>query len=254
MSQTLRHPEILALARRDGAVSVEGLAARFGVTLQTIRRDLSELAEAGRLERVHGGAVLPSGTANIAYEARRRLAADAKAAIGRACAAGIPDGASVFLNIGTTTEAVAHALADRADLMVVTNNLNVAAILGGSEGIDVIVTGGALRPADGGLVGETARMAVEQFRFDVAVIGCSALDEGGDVLDFDMREVGVSRAILARARRTVLAADLGKLARTAPMRIASLRDLDAVVVDAPLPEALAARCREWGTAVEVAPA
>src|SRR6056300_1151393 len=71
MSQTFRHPEILEIARREGKVTVEGLARHFDVTLQTIRRDLTDLADAGRLARVHGGAVLPSGTTNIDYEERR---------------------------------------------------------------------------------------------------------------------------------------------------------------------------------------
>ena len=105
MSQTFRHPEILEIARREGKVTVENLAERFGVTLQTIRRDLTDLAELGRLERVHGGAVLPSGTTNIAYEERRSLNHEGKAAIARACAARIPRDASIFLNIGTSTEA-----------------------------------------------------------------------------------------------------------------------------------------------------
>ncbi|HDR27905.1 DeoR family transcriptional regulator, partial [Rhodovulum sp.] len=90
MSQTIRHPEILEIARREGKVTVEGLAEHFGVTLQTIRRDLSNLAEAGRLERVHGGAILPSGTTNIGYEERRSLNQGAKRAIARACAARVP--------------------------------------------------------------------------------------------------------------------------------------------------------------------
>ena len=81
MSQSFRQPEILEIARRDGKVTVEGLAGHFGVTLQTIRRDLTDLAEAGRLERVHGGAILPSGVTNIGYDERRRLDAAAKAAI-----------------------------------------------------------------------------------------------------------------------------------------------------------------------------
>jgi DeoR family transcriptional regulator, glycerol-3-phosphate regulon repressor len=90
MSQTFRHPEILEIARREGKVTVERLADHFGVTLQTIRRDLSDLAETGRLQRVHGGAVLPSGTTNIAYEERRSLNHDGKAAIARACARASP--------------------------------------------------------------------------------------------------------------------------------------------------------------------
>jgi len=251
---TLRHPEILALARAGGKVTVEDLAARFGVSVQTIRRDLATLADDGRLERVHGGAVLPSGVANIAYEERRALNAAAKTAIGRACAAAIPPGASVCLNIGTTTEAVARALAGHRDLMVITNNLNVAATLAAAEGCEVVVTGGRLRRADAGLVGHLAAATVAEFRVDYAVIGCSALAPEGDLLDFDLAEVEVSRAILSRARHRFLVADHSKLARGAPARIAALSEIDRLFTDRPLPAPLAARCAEWGTAVEVCPA
>lgn len=251
MSWTFRHPEILEIARREGRVTVEGLAARFGVTLQTVRRDLGELAAKGRLERVHGGAVLPSGTHNIGYEQRRDLHADAKAAIARACAARIPDDACVFLNIGTSTEAVARALLRHRDLLVVTNNMNVANILAENPGARVFVTGGSLRPTDRGLVGDLATATIRQFKFDVGVIGCSALDADGDLLDFDLQEVGVSQAILHRSRRRYLVADHSKFARAAPARIASLGDLDAVFVDRPLPGPLAARCAEWATEVVV---
>ena len=251
MSQSIRHPEILDIARRDGKVTVDGLAARLGVTQQTIRRDLSDLAEAGRLERVHGGAILPSGTVNIVYEERRSLNRDAKAAIGRAAAALIPQGAAIFLGIGTTTEAVAAALLDHTGLMVVTNNLNVAQILG-PRAARVIVTGGDHRAEDGGLVGPMAVEAVTGFRFDIGVIGCSALSRDGEMLDFDPAEVAVSRAVLVRSRSTMLVTDRSKFSRTAPMRIADLSDLDRMVTDDPLSAVLAAKCAANGTAVAVA--
>ena len=98
MSQTLRHPEILEMVRRDGKVMVEGLAAHFGVTLQTIRRDLTDLSEAGRLDRVHGGAVLPSGTSNIGYEERRALNSEAIPS------AVLPSGKPYRLTLGKATD------------------------------------------------------------------------------------------------------------------------------------------------------
>ncbi|MCC1492106.1 DeoR/GlpR family DNA-binding transcription regulator [Cognatishimia sp. F0-27] len=249
MSQTFRLPEILEIARREGKVTVDGLAERFGVTLQTIRRDLTELAEAGRLERVHGGAVLPSGTTNIVYEERRSLNADAKASIAETCAARIPNDISVFLNIGTSTEAVARGLSRHTGLLVVTNNLTIANILAPNESCEVIVTGGSLRRSDGGLVGSLAAETIRQFKFDFAVIGCSALDEEGDILDFDIQEVGVSQAIIRQSRRTFLVADHSKLTRSAPARIASLSEIDTLFTDTPLPPALARRCADWGTDV-----
>jgi DeoR family glycerol-3-phosphate regulon repressor len=254
MSQSFRHPEILALARRTGRVTVEALAQHFGVTHQTIRRDLAVLAESGRLDRVHGGAVPPSGTVNIAYEERRALNTAAKAAIARACAARIPEDITLFLSIGTTTEAVARALADHAQLMVVTNNLNVANILATQPGCSVTLTGGSLRHADGGLVGPLAADTLDAFKFDLAVIGCSALDAEGDLLDYDIHEVAVSKALLKQSRCAILVADQSKLQRNAPLRIASLAQLDAVITDAPLPAPLAKACAAWETEVIVAPA
>ena len=109
MAQSFRQTEILQFARTDGRVLVEDMAARFGVSLQTIRRDLAALCDSGALARVHGGAVVTSGIDNLAYEARRLLAQDEKKAIGEAVAALIPDKASIFINIGTTTEEVAKA-------------------------------------------------------------------------------------------------------------------------------------------------
>ncbi len=254
MSQTFRQPEILDIARRDGKVTVEGLADHFGVTLQTIRRDLTELSDAGRLDRVHGGAVLPSGTTNIGYEDRRNLNAEAKAAIARACAAQIPSDCSIFLNIGTSTEAVAAELLQHQNLLVVTNNINVANILIGNPNCDIVVAGGSLRRSDGGLVGNLTTETIRHFKFDIAVIGCSALDDDGDLLDFDIQEVGVSRSIIAQSRKTFLVADASKFKRSAPARIASMRELDAFFTDRPLPGDLAAKCRDWGVEVYLNPA
>lgn len=254
MALSLRQGEILDLARSEGRVLVEDLARRFGVTLQTIRRDLTELADAGRLERVHGGAVPRAGVANIGYAERRGLNAAAKAAIGRACAAAIPDNSSLFLNIGTTTEAVARALLDHRNLTVVTNNLNIANILAESQSCDVIVAGGVLRRSDGGLVGDLTKEAIEAFKVDFAVIGTSALDQDGDLLDYDAQEVRVSRAIIRQARRTYLVADHSKLSRAAPVRVASLNEVQCLFTDRRLPGALAQKCAEWGTKVVVSPA
>lgn len=247
-----RQADILSAARDHGRVSVDGLSEAFGVTVQTIRRDLTELCDGGLLERTHGGAALPSGITNIGYEDRRRLNAAAKEAIGAATAALIQPGASLFLNIGTTTEAVARALGDTPNLMVVTNNMNVAQNLSAHPSAEVIVTGGRLRRADGGLVGDLAVQSIRAFKVDIAVIGASALDADGDLLDFDPEEVRVSQAILAQARQSILVADQDKLNRVAPVRIGAVSALDIWVTDAPPPAPLAALCAAAGTQITVA--
>ncbi|MBD3765281.1 MAG: DeoR family transcriptional regulator, partial [Rhodobacterales bacterium] len=180
---------------------------------------------------------------------RRRMNRDAKAAIARACAAAIPDNSSLILNLGTTTEAVAQALLQHRNITVVTNSLTVANILLANPGCEIMVAGGALRRSDGGLTGDLTIQFIEQFKVDFAVIGTSALDEDGDLLDFDLAEVRVSRAILRQARRAFLVADHSKLGRSAPARIASLAQIDTLFTDLPLPPALADRCAQWGTRV-----
>ncbi|WP_417586134.1 DeoR/GlpR family DNA-binding transcription regulator [Pararhodobacter oceanensis] len=252
MAQGFRLPDIVDIARAEGRVTVDDLAARFGVTAQTIRRDLAELDVAGKLERVHGGAILRSGTVNIGYQERAALNAEAKRAIARHCAAQIPQGASVFLAIGTTTEAVARELVRHEGLMVITNNMNVANILADNPDCQVIVTGGALRRSDGGLTGALTQAAIARFKVDIAVIGCSALDAEGDLLDYDIQEVGVSQALLSQARQTWLVSDHSKLSRSAPARIASLSELDALFIDRALPAALKTRCADWDTRIEIA--
>lgn len=249
MTQSFRQQEILEIARSEGRVTVEGLAASFDVTLQTIRRDLSELAEEGQLQRVHGGAILPSGVANIGYDDRRGLNEQAKQRIARSCAEAIPDDASLFLNIGTTTEAVARALRGHRNLLVVTNNLNVANLMANNQSSDVVVAGGTLRRSDGGLVGNLTMSAVEQFKVDYAVIGCSALDTDGDILDFDADEVGVSQTIIRQSRQSFLVADHSKFSRSAPVRIASLSDVDVFFTDTEVDTDLEQRCRDWTTSI-----
>ncbi|MFT6772573.1 MAG: DeoR family glycerol-3-phosphate regulon repressor [Paracoccaceae bacterium] len=253
MAISIRQMQILDLAREAGHVTVDDLSTRFSVSAQTIRRDLTDLCDRHELARTHGGAMLPSGAINLAYDARRDHARDEKERIARACAAAIPDGCSLFMNIGTTTEAVARALLHHQDLMVITNNLNVAMTLSANEGCEVVLAGGVLRRADYALVGEATTDFIRQFKVDMAIIGASAIDPDGSLLDYDYREVRVAQAIIQNARRVCLAADASKFTRTAPVRIASLRELDMFVTDAPPPAAAAALCAETNVDLVIAP-
>ncbi len=249
MSLSFRQADILEIAKQEGRVTVDGLAERFQVTVQTIRRDLAELSEAGKLDRVHGGAVLRSGVSNIGYEDRRGLNYEAKARMAERCAADIPEGCSVFMNIGTSTEAVARQLLNHKNLMVVTNNMNVANILAENPDCQIVVAGGMLRRSDSGLVGNLAVSTIRQFKFDHAIIGCSALDIDGDLMDFDLQEVLVSQTIIGQARKINLVADASKFQRTAPARIASMADVDTVYTDHPLPGDLPQKCKDWQTQI-----
>lgn len=249
-----RHSDILALAKEHGRVLVDDLALHFRVTPQTIRRDLNDLCGRRLLTRIHGGALLPSGIENMEYEERRKIAAEEKQAIGRAAARIIPDRASLFVNIGTTTEAVSDALLDHEGLMIITNNINVANRMRVYPTIEVIIAGGVVRGSDGGVVGEAAVDFIRQFKVDYAVIGVSAIDRDGALCDFDFREVKVAQAIIENARHVVLVSDSTKFERGAPVRIGHLSQVDTFITDT-CPVGVRKLCGEVGVRlVETGPA
>ncbi|MDQ0475405.1 DeoR/GlpR family DNA-binding transcription regulator [Labrys wisconsinensis] len=243
-----RQDDIVTLARAVGRVSVDDLAARFEVSPQTIRKDLNDLCEKRILTRVHGGAIIASSIENVSYEARKLIGAEEKRRIGRAAAALIPNKSSLFINIGTTTEEVAAGLHAHEGLLVITNNLNVATGLYRNPKIDVIVVGGPVR-SDGAVIGSVAVDLIHKFKVDTAVIGASAIDEDGTLLDFDYEEVKVAQAIIQNARRVILVADRLKFERAAPIRIANLSEVDAFVTDRLPSEEMRALCQAHGVSV-----
>jgi len=244
-----RQNTILEIARQSGRVMVEELAGRFDVTPQTIRKDLNDLCDKRLLARIHGGAIISSGVENVGYDARRMIASDEKEAIARAAAARIPDSASLFINIGTTTEAVARALLQHNGLMVITNNLNVASLMRVYPQIEVVLAGGVVRHTDGGIIGEAAVDFIRQFKVDFAVIGASAIDEDGALLDYDYREVRVAQAIISNARHVLLVCDSTKFGRSAPVRIAHMSQVNSFVTDRCDSDAVRRICAE--SAVEL---
>ena len=226
-----RQEKIVEIARSEGFVGIEKLAALFDITPQTIRRDIALLCDHGILRRYHGGASLISNTRNVDYTERREVMKDEKARIGQMVAAHIPDGASLFLNIGTTTEAVADALLNHKNLNVVTNNINVAAKLSQQESFDVSIAPGHVRPRDLAVIGEATIDFIKQFKVDFGVIGISGIDEDGTLLDFDYREVRVAQTIIENSRTTFLATDHTKFGRRAMVKLGNITELDGLFLD-----------------------
>ncbi|WP_140627099.1 DeoR/GlpR family DNA-binding transcription regulator [Methylibium rhizosphaerae] len=250
MTPNPRQSQLLDEVRARGSVSVEALAEQFGVTLQTVRRDVQRLSEAGLLSRFHGGVRVPSSTTeNIAYRQRQALQADGKSRIARAIAARVPEGCSLILNIGTTIEAVAHELLRHRGLRVITNNLNVAAILSDNPDCEVIVAGGVVRARDRGIVGEATVDFIRQFKVDIGLIGISGIEADGTLRDYDYREVKVARAIVEHSREVWLAADHSKFNRPAMVELARLDQVDMLFTDAPPPEPFPALLADAGVEV-----
>ncbi len=251
-SRPRRQEHILELVRRNGFVSIEALAQQLSVTPQTIRRDINELCENALLQRYHGGAGLPSSVENLAYSTRQILCLEEKHRIALTLARQIPDQASLFINIGTTTEEVAKALMDHAGLRVITNNLNVASILSGKQGFEVIVAGGVVRARDRGIVGEATIDLIRQFKVDFGIIGISGIDADGALLDFDYREVRVAQAIIAQSRTVFLAADHTKFGRNAMVCLGEMSQIDALFTDRRPTPAMQAMLSKAGTKIFVA--
>jgi DeoR family transcriptional regulator, glycerol-3-phosphate regulon repressor len=253
MTPNPRQAALLDILRTQGSASVEALADSLNVTLQTVRRDIKQLVHAGLVARFHGGARVPSSTTeNIAYRQRQELNAEGKRAIARAVAAAVPNGCSLMLNIGTTTEAIARELLSHQGLRIITNNLQVAAILADNRTCEVIVAGGTVRPADYGIIGEAAVEFIRQFRVDIGIIGISGIEADGTLRDFDFREVQVARAIIEHSRQVWLAADQSKFKRAAMVEVAHISAVDALYTDAPPPPAFMQLLAESDVSCEIA--
>ncbi|CDG88217.1 DeoR/GlpR family transcriptional regulator [Xenorhabdus bovienii] len=231
MKQTQRHDAIIELVRLQGYVSTEELVEHFDVSPQTIRRDLNDLADKNKIQRHHGGAALPSSSVNTAYHDRKIMWSDEKARIARQVATQIPNGATLFIDIGTTPEAVAHALLNHRDLRIVTNNLNVASLFMGKEDFRLIMAGGEVRSRDGGIIGEATLDFISQFRLDFGILGISGIDSDGSLLEFDYHEVRTKRAIIENSRCVMLVADHSKFGRSAMVNLGNMNLIDFLFTD-----------------------
>jgi DeoR family glycerol-3-phosphate regulon repressor len=237
MNPNPRQLRLLQHVHEGSSRTVDELATHLSVTVQTVRRDVQRLAEAGLIARFHGGVRLPNSTIeNIAHHQRETLHAEGKRRIARAVARAVPNDCSLLINIGTTTEAIAKALMNHTGLRVITNNINVAAILSRNPGCEVIVAGGVVRPRDYGIVGEATVDFIRQFKVDIALIGISGVETDGSLRDYDYREVKVSQAIISHAREVWLATDVSKFNRPAMVRVAHLSDIDRLFTDASPPD------------------
>ncbi len=247
-----RQIKLIDVVRSRGSATVEQLADELLVTLQTVRRDVQRLSEAGTLTRFHGGVRVPSSTIeNIAHPQRQNLHAQGKARIARAIALQVPNHCSLLINIGTTTEAIAEALLHHKGLRVITNNLNVAAILCSNPDCEVIVAGGVVRPRDRGIVGEAAVDFIHQFKVDIALIGISGIESDGTLRDYDFREVKVTQTIIEHAREVWLAADASKFNRPAMVAAATLPQIDRLFTDAVPPNPFPALLTDANVRLEV---
>lgn len=252
-----RQRDILSLAEDEGYVSVESLAETFSVTQQTIRSDINNFCDQELLTRAHGGAFY-SKAHNFAYKSRKSLASDEKKEIADAVAAIIPDNSSIVLgNIystksGTTTELVAESLYLHQGLKVITNDINIVNILVQFNNAEVWLAGGKVRNLDSAVIGINTADFIKQFKVDYAVVGVSAIDNDGALMDFDYEEVQISKAIFNHCRKLILVADNFKFDSTAPMLIGNISEVDILVTNTQPPLEIIDLCNSNNVEIVVA--
>lgn len=235
-----RQDRILTQVREHGAARVADLVALLGVSDMTVRRDIAELARAGLVRRVHGGAVgldTPArSTEEPGFEAKRTWASAQKAAVARAALADVSPGQSLALSAGSTTWLLASLLAadpSLRPLTVVTNGLRVADVLHGVEDVEVVLTGGARTPSDA-LVGPVADAALAALHVDRTFLGVHGLDDEGATTP-NLAEAATDRALVRCADLTTVLADSTKWGTVGLARICRYDEVDTLVVDDRLP-------------------
>jgi DeoR family transcriptional regulator, fructose operon transcriptional repressor len=230
-----RQQAIATLVAERGRVAVTAVAEQFGVTTETVRRDLAVLERAGMLRRVHGGAV-PSGALSLVEPGlgeRHGTRAEHKRKIATAALDLLPgmDG-SVILDGGTTTAALADVLPPDRRLYVATNSVPIAARLSASSGITLHLLGGRVRGITQTAVGHSTIRAMDDLRVDVVFLGTNGISPGYGFSTPDEAEAATKRAMTGAAQRVIVLADSSKLGREHMVRFAAVEDVDVLVTDA----------------------
>lgn len=237
VSGTDRQLQILQLLERRQRISVAELCDRFEISEATARRDLENLASQGKLQRVHGGAiVLTQVPPEHPILQRQKEQADEKMRIGQAAAALVQAGETIFLGSGTTVLEVARLLRGRQNLTVLTNSLPVVNALAGAEGITVICLGGMLRASELSFIGHITEQALAEVRADKVFMGTRAISLEYGLTHEYLPETMTDRLILKAGKEIIVLADHTKFGRAATVRLAPLESIHTIVTDTETPQ------------------
>jgi DeoR/GlpR family transcriptional regulator of sugar metabolism len=251
MLTSQRKHYLMTVLKRDGQIVATRISAELGVSEDTIRRDLRELAREGLLQRVHGGA-LPASPAVGDFAARQQIAPDDKAAIGRAAAALVLPGQVVFVDGGTTCAQLVRALAPGLQATVVTHSPSIALELMDHPGVEVIMLGGRLFRHSIVGVGAATLEAIAQIRADTYFMGVTGVHPEMGLTTGDYEEACIKRALCKAAADTIVLASQEKLAAASPYRIVGLPDISGIVAPAATPAEVLQPYRDAGIALTLA--
>jgi DeoR family transcriptional regulator, fructose operon transcriptional repressor len=229
MLPTQRRQAILAELRDTAAVSAEALARRFGVSVETIRRDLRALRDRGLLERVYGGAT--SRSSEGTFDARSTRHVEAKRAIARLAASLLGPEDTIVIDIGTTALEVARALPAEFHGRVLTNSVPAALEVSARADVELLLCGGQVRSGDAACSGAHAEAFFGEFYADQAFLGSGGVHPEAGLTDYYPAEVVVRRTIIEHSARSYVLADSSKLGAIAVHRVCPLDRIDAVITD-----------------------
>ncbi len=250
MNPVNRRDEILKLVRQKKRVRVEELAHRLHISKETIRRDLTALERYGKIQKFHGGAALPVVAGEGRFQERMGENVLAKVSIASLAAQLISPGETILIDTGSTTLYFAEKLAERSDLTIVTNSTDIARILGaGSESVQVFLLGGEYNGDNRQTVGSIAINQVRSFRAHHAVLTISALDDRTGIMDFNINEALVARAMIEQAESVTVLADSSKFGRIASFEVCELDKITNLVCDQRPPETIAQRLLAAGVTI-----
>lgn len=241
-----RQRQIATLIDEQGSIRASALTDMFGVTGETIRRDLAHLEEAGILRRLHGGAVAGHTRSESNFDRRLREHQAQKVAIARVAAALVSDGSTIIIDSGSTTFHFARALRGKRDLVVITNAVTNAVELMHSPDVTVVLTGGVIRSATFGAVGDIAVANLATLRVDQTFLAISGVSIEGGLTYPNFEEASVKRAMIAASAEVILLADASKFGRDSLVRVAALDALSMVVTTPGVDPRLQAHLRDLG--------
>ena len=226
-----RRENIANLVNVQGYASIEYLADKYGVSTQTVRRDILALSKENLVTRLHGGAGSVSSLVNVSYDARRISMLEEKQMLAVTAASLIGSSHSVFMTGGSTMEIVAKELAHIPTLCIITNNIHAAVHLYSKKNIELLMPCGRVRHHNGCIIGPATMEFIGNFQTDYLVMGIGAISLEGLLLDYDYEEAMLMDRMMKNARERILVTDHTKFEKSATAQVGHLRDLSYLVTN-----------------------
>ncbi|MBO5060965.1 MAG: DeoR/GlpR transcriptional regulator [Clostridia bacterium] len=246
-----RRDKIAEMLERQHTIKNTELMERFGISIETVRRDLAYLEEQGFLERVYGGAVRKRFmNAEPGYTNREKENSSEKLMIAHEAEKLIHQNDTVFFDLGTTVLSLARNIDSGKDITAFTNSLRTAIVLS-EKGCDVIIPGGQLRAGEFAVSGSLAESGMQQFNIDKAIIGVAGITESG-ITDFVLKEASLRRQVIKNARKVIALADFSKFGVRAMCNVCPLADIDVLITDEKAPSDMLKEFEKKGIKIIVA--